>query len=258
METFHMHFSQEERPFVQTVEKTIARVAERDLTHLTDFLDPRQLQIVRGLTNRHPDVQFVSFGGYPDAERCRGLMLPAYQTAEDWDWELSVVRISPESSGTVLTHGDYLGALTGLGVKRSKYGDISITDTCADIILTTEMSGFVLLNLTHVARAKVRTAEVALSSFTPPAVDFEERTFTVASPRLDAVLSDAMRLSRAKVLDPIRAGKVQVNWRQVSDPSWQLAEGDVVSMRGFGRFRILEMEGVSKKGRLFVKIGKYM
>ncbi|MNG13625.1 hypothetical protein D3C84_973130 [compost metagenome] len=75
--------------------------------------------------------------------------------------------------------------------------------------------------------------------------------------RMDGIVSDVFRLSRAKVLLPIQAGRCRVNWKLEEDPSKPLKEGDMVSMQGFGRFKVLEVEGVSKKGRIRVKIGKF-
>ena len=82
-------------------------------------------------------------------------------------------------------------------------------------------------------------------------------SLSVASMRLDGIVSDVCRLSRAKALVPIQAGRCRVNFKTESDPSKPLKEGDVVSLQGFGRFRVLEVEGVNKKGRTRVKIGKY-
>ncbi|MNI61845.1 hypothetical protein D3C73_1171350 [compost metagenome] len=75
--------------------------------------------------------------------------------------------------------------------------------------------------------------------------------------RMDGIISDVFRLSRAKVLVPIQAGRCRVNWKQEEDPSKPLKQGDVISLQGFGRFKVIEVEGVSKKGRIRVKIGKY-
>ncbi|MNF02421.1 hypothetical protein D3C80_2015610 [compost metagenome] len=81
---------------------------------------------------------------------------------------------------------------------------------------------------------------------------------TVASLRLDGIVSDVYRLSRSKVLIPIKAGRCRINWRTEEDPSKNLKEGDIVSLQGFGRFKVLELDGVTKKGRFRVKIGKFV
>jgi RNA-binding protein YlmH len=86
----------------------------------------------------------------------------------------------------------------------------------------------------------------------------EPLDLTVASLRLDGISSDVFRLSRSKILIPIKAGRCKVNWRIEEDPSKVLAEGDIVALKGFGRFKVLEVEGITKKGRTRVKIGKFV
>lgn len=258
MDSHLVHYQAEERQFVQNLEHGVLRARDRHAPYLTDFFDPRQLQLAQIVAGRSKELTFHYYGGYAKAERCRGLFLPDYLTPVDEDWEMTVLRMEPHDPLQTLQHGDYLGALTGLGVKRSKYGDISVRDTYADLILTRELCTYVELHLTHVGRTRVHTSEVSFAEFSVPEVRMEERTFTVASPRLDAVLSDAVKLSRAKILEPIRGSKVQVNFRSIENPAYEVAVGDVISLRGFGRIKILEMNGLSKKGRLFVKIGKYL
>ena len=53
-------------------------------------------------------------------------------------------------------------------------------------------------------------------------------------------------------------GRCRINWKVEEDPSAPLKEGDVVSMQGLGRFKVLTVEGVTKKGGIRVKIGKFI
>ncbi len=85
----------------------------------------------------------------------------------------------------------------------------------------------------------------------------ETMDITVASLRLDGICADVYRLSRSKVLAPIKAGRCRVNWKVEEDPSKSLKAGDVVSIQGFGRFKVMEQDGMTKKGRCRVKIGKF-
>ncbi len=82
----------------------------------------------------------------------------------------------------------------------------------------------------------------------------EQRTVSVASLRVDALVSGVFRLSRAKASEAIRGGKCRVNWKVVEDPSRTLEEGDTVSLRGWGRFRVDAVEGKTKKGRFLVRV----
>jgi RNA-binding protein YlmH len=83
------------------------------------------------------------------------------------------------------------------------------------------------------------------------------KTDTVASLRLDAVLCTAFGLSRTKAAELIEAGRVNLDYHPCIQPAKELNEGALLSVRGLGRAKLLETGGVSKKGRIFVRIGVY-
>jgi RNA-binding protein YlmH len=123
--------------------------------------------------------------------------------------------------------------------------------------MTEDISDYLHLNLQQVHRVHVQTEILPLQLFQPSRETLEEMSLSVASLRMDGIASDVFRLSRAKALLPIKAGRCRVNWKVEEDPSKPLKEGDLVSMQGFGRFKVLRVEGTSKSGRLRMKIGKY-
>ena len=87
--------------------------------------------------------------------------------------------------------------------------------------------------------------------------DLAEKTDTVASLRLDAVICAAFGLSRANIAELIADGRVQLDHQVCLQPAREVKEGAVLSIRGLGRAKLLETGGVSRKGRLFVRIGLY-
>lgn len=253
----YSHFRPEERPLVQKLEEWIEHVATYHTVKRTDFLDPRQAYILQTLVNRNPDTKVTWFGGYEGAERKVGYITPDYIIPAMEDAEISAISIEGDNRFLELDHGDYLGAILGLGIKREKIGDILVHDEGCHLITVKEISVYLQTHLHQVHRLAVTTGELSLDKLIVPEKQLEEIEFTVASLRLDAVASDAYRLSRAKILPPIQAGRLKVNWKPVTDPSTPLAEGDVVSFKGFGRFELLQVEGPTKKGRIRVKIGKF-
>jgi len=99
---------------------------------------------------------------------------------------------------------------------------------------------------------------VPLSELRVVPVVLQETVLSAASLRLDAVAGDAFRLSRAKIAELIRAGRARVNWKTEDDPSAPLREGDIVSLKGYGRIKIVGVEGTSRSGRTLVRIGKFV
>ncbi|GIP16710.1 RNA-binding protein S4 [Paenibacillus montaniterrae] len=256
---FYSHFHPEERAFVDRAQEWIERSAELHELRRTDFLDPRQQFIISTLCSRNGMVNIRFDGGYEAAERKRALIAPDYRDLEYEDAELSVLQVTSQAEKFhELDHGDFLGALLGLGIKRDRIGDIHLHDSFCHIVVADQMSQFLDISLRQVHRLHVLTDVLPIDKLQPVQQRLEELSFTVASMRLDGIASDAYRISRSKIVDPIKAGRCRVNWKAVEDPSAQLQAGDVVSIKGLGRFKVLEVDGVTKKGRIRVKIGKYI
>ncbi|MFD1955179.1 RNA-binding protein [Paenibacillus thailandensis] len=253
------HFHPDEKPFVDRAWEWIERSARQHELRRTDFLDPRQAKILEMLANREPDVQIALNGGYPDAERCRAVIAPDYRDLSDEPAGLALLQVHvPGGSGLELDHGDYLGALLGLGMKRDRIGDIHVHEDFCHIVVAEEIADYLNVHLRQVHRAQVLTDLLPIERLKPAQAKLEEMSLSVASMRLDGIASDVYRISRTKIVEPIRAGRCRVNWKTEDDPSEPLKAGDVVSIKGLGRFRVLETEGMTKKGRIRVRIGKFI
>ncbi|TMV46646.1 RNA-binding protein [Paenibacillus mesophilus] len=255
----YSHFHPDEHRFVDKAQEWIERAARHHAVKQTDFLDPRQGFIVQSLANRYGDVQIRFDGGYERAERKRAIIAPLYRDIGSDDAGIGLLSVTSEDSRfEQLEHGDFLGALLGVGIKREKIGDIHVGDSGCHCLIASEIIDYVHLNLQQVHRVHVLTETLPLHHLQAVSQTLEEMNLSVASLRLDGIVSDVYRLSRAKVLQPIKSGRCKVNWKPEEDPSKPLREGDVVSFQGFGRFKLIEVEGETKKGRIRLKIGKFV
>lgn len=253
------HFHPDERQFVDKAWEWVTNAGEYHETKLTEFLDPRQGYILQSLVNRHPDVIVRWEGGSDDAERKRAMVAPDYRDLTGEDMELKVLAItSGEQKFLALEHGDYMGAILGLGIKRGKIGDIHVLEDGCHVVVAEDIADYLSMNLTGVHRINVSTEILPLSGLRSSQVKLETMDFTVASLRLDGIAADVTRLSRSKILAPIKAGRVRVNWKVEEDPSCSLKDGDVVSIQGFGRFKVLEIGSLTKKGRYRILVGKFV
>ncbi|MDF2964463.1 MAG: RNA-binding protein [Paenibacillus sp.] len=256
-DNLYTHFHPDEHRFVDKAAEWVER-AEQHAVKLTDFLDPRQAFILTTLVNRSTDVQVRWNGGHEHAERKRALIAPDYRSLDDEDMGISLIAVtSLDDKLGELDHGDYMGSILALGMKREKIGDIHVTDAGCHFLVASEVADYMRLNLQQVHRVHVQTDLLPIERLQASPTKLEEVSLSVASLRLDGIVSDVYHLSRAKVLIPIKAGRCKVNWKPEEDPSKPLRSGDIVSLQGFGRFKVLDIEGVTKKGRFRVKIGKY-
>jgi RNA-binding protein YlmH len=244
------HFRKEELPFVERALEMLTLVERRQSMRLTDFLDPRQLSIFHSLSSQVQGVTVSANGGYEGAERVRALLSPDYFAVEPADFRLALLHIQADQRFLTLEHRDVMGALLNVGLKRDKFGDMIAGPEGCYAVVAEEVADFVCSQVTHIHRVPVQIERISWEEFQPPAAKYAEKTITVPSPRVDAVVGEVYHLSRAKALVPIRAGKLKVNWKVVDDPAHQLQAGDMISLAGFGRFRVLDVSGPTRSGRM--------
>ena len=208
---------------------------------------------------RAPEAAGFSFqltGGYEHAER---KILAAGNEAEMGPPELPVcvIAVAPKSEkyAEELTHRDYLGAILGLGIGRSLIGDILVRDRRAWFFCLRSAADLIVSSLTQVRRTTV-TAEAVTADVPELQPRYAPVRVNVASERLDAVISAFTNLSRGQTDKLFAAGKVFVNGRMITDRSGRLKEGDVFSVRGFGKAVYDGIVYETKKKRLQVSLRK--
>lgn len=245
--------SGEDRVLLANVLDRAGRALARGVPLHTDFLTPAQLASARVLLRLSglPEPAYAVLGGYGGAERNILFFLP------DWVDPSEVEAYSPIRCLRAvfreedrLDHRDLLGSLMGLGIVREKIGDILVSPGSADLMVLDSVETFLLQNWSTAGRAKLTVRALDAQDAQVPEASFREVRETVSSLRLDAVASGAFRLSRGKTADLIRGGHVQVNWLPCTKPDHILSEGDTVSARGFGRFVLSQVGGLTRKGRI--------
>ena len=82
--------------------------------------------------------------------------------------------------------------------------------------------------------------------------------FGIATGTLDAVAAAAFSISRGKAAELIAAGRVNLDHVPCLKPDKPVAEGAVLTARGFGKAKLKEVGGLSKKGRTGITIERYL
>jgi RNA-binding protein YlmH len=155
-----------------------------------------------------------------------------------------------------LTHRDYLGALLNLGIERCKIGDLAVQETNCLIFCQETLADYICDNFTKVRHTFVKVTPMELDKFNYKP-ELTEATGSVASVRLDAILSIAFPLSRSKLVGYIEGGKVFVNGKLIVNNGYRLKEQDIISVRGMGRIIYDGVLSETRKGRYLVRIFKY-
>ncbi|WP_040286924.1 RNA-binding protein [Sporosarcina koreensis] len=256
MDGILQHFRKEEQPFVELVQDWVREVEDLYSPKLTGFLDPRERFIVQSVV-RGSGLLTAEHGGFQEAERKRLLLYPDYYAPTEEDFQIAVFAIRYAAKFVTLEHPAILGSLMGLGLDRSKFGDIRLEGEAAQFAAASEIGAYLEANFTSAGKAKVRLEEVGTpEEYIETDEEWTEETRIVSSLRLDTVLSSLLNSARQKSASYITGGKVKVNWRVVEQPSFELNESDVLSVRGYGRFKVIAIEGRTKKDKIRLVAGK--
>ena len=201
-----------------------------------------------------------AFGGYEGAERQMLIFLPDYlDEAALYDEDAPIVCLRAEFyEGDCPSHRDFLGALMGAGIGRETLGDICIDKSSCDFLVTAQIAPYILQNLTSAGRTKLHIHPVSLTQMQIPEPEIKEIRDTLASLRLDSVISSGFRIGRSLASQYICAGKVAIDGLPCEKPDKIVSEGAKISLRGSGKIKLASVNGQTKKGRISVVIHRYV
>lgn len=252
----YQHFRPEEKDFIDQVINWKNNVERTYTPKLTDFLDPREQQIVKLLVGESSDIKSEFFGGADSSERKRALILPDYLTASDVDFQISLYEVAYPSKFITIEHPQVLGSLMSIGLKRGKFGDILINEKQIQLFVSRDVEDYIEMQLNSIGKASVHLHPLPLEQALNVYEEWLEEELTLSSLRLDTAISGIHHVSRQKSQIFIQQGLVKVNWTLIENPSFELREGDMISVRGYGRSKILSIEGKTKKEKWRIRIGK--
>ncbi|MDR6997980.1 RNA-binding protein [Neobacillus niacini] len=252
----YQHFRPEEREFIDQVLHWKDYVESLYSPRLTDFLDPREQHILKMLIGENGSIQYRLFGGNSGVERKRALIIPDYYSENPDDFQIALFEIEYPGKFVTIEHPKVLGTLMSLGLKRGKFGDILFEDERVQFFASKEIGEYIKMNLQSIGRATVRLKEMELEKAISSKDEWVETETTVSSLRLDTVVSGIHHLSRQKSQLLIGQGLVKVNWTLTENPSFECDAGDLISVRGHGRVKILSIDGKTKKEKWRIHVGK--
>lgn len=223
------------------------------------FLDMGEQAVLFEMEQELRFVPWTLSGGGPDCER-RMLRFGSEEQlgyGEAFPIRCLAVRPAAPKFADALTHRDFLGALMNLGIERNVLGDIIVRDNTGYVFCEERMAEFLREHLDKVKHTVV-CCEIMRECPAAAAPVFAEEELVVSSARCDAVVAGVYRLSRSRSADLFRDRKVFVNGRQCENHSGILRDGDVISVRGYGKFVFSGVKNDTKKGRIRVAVARYV
>lgn len=230
----------------------------RGIPCYTDFLNLNEQNILHTIEKQLGMVNVIEYGGFELAERKLFCFLaPDSYCEPDFPVEIIKIEVKNVKYSDTLTHRDYLGAILNLGIDRAKTGDIIVDFPDGYVFCKSEIAEYVTANLEKIKHTQVKCTIVEKQEFSVEP-KYKEIQKTVPSIRLDAIIAAAFQGSRSSLSGLIQREKVFVNGKMISSNSYALKEGDIVSVRGEGKFRLKELQNQTKKGRTYVLLQKYI
>lgn len=222
----------------------------------SDFLALNEQAAFQEIEKELPPVHYLMWGGNALSER-KMICFSSEEPIRE-QFPIAVIKICAAhvKFAEKLTHRDYLGAVLNLGIDRCKIGDIMLVDEEACLFVEQSMEEYICSSLEKVKHTNVVCKKVGAD------ITFEQRykeiSGTVQSVRLDAVISIAFKNSRSQLISMISSGRVFVNGSLITNNSFRLKEGDIVSVRGMGKFLYEKEQDVTKKGKIRILLRKYV
>ena len=224
----------------------------------TCFLSPREQEMANYLFGCPEGLHF--FGGYPDAERKMLVHLPDYleESALYEEDSPCICLRAAFFQGDSPGHRDFLGALMGAGVARETVGDICVGEGSCDFFVTAEIAPYLLQNFTSAGRTKLHLERIPLTDACIPEPEVKEIKDTLASLRLDSVISSGFRIGRSLAAQYVTSGKAAMDGLPCEKPDKPVSEGTKISVRGLGKIKLVKVNGKTKKDRISVVIHRYV
>lgn len=224
----------------------------------TCFLSPREQSMARYLFGETDGLHF--WGGHDGAERKMLFYLPDYLDVNSFlDSESSLVCLRASFYHTETpTHRDFLGALMGSGIARESIGDICVGASSCDFFVMDTVAPYLLQNFIGAGRTKVTLTQIPVDQANIPEPEVREIRDTVASLRLDSIVSSGFQISRGAAGQYISAGRVSMDGMPCEKADKLVSVGMKISVRGLGKIKLESVGGLTKKGRTGVVIHRYV
>ncbi len=230
--------------------RDMANAFDRGRYSFSPFLGLAEQSDFHREIREYPYLPYTLYGGTEDCERVMLRVGSEDALGYEEPFPICLLEVTPKSKkfADELTHRDFLGAVLHLGLERDTIGDIYIEDNVGYIFCTETVAPFLTENLDRIKHTSV-SVKVLDEVPVLHSQEMEEMRIQASSLRLDLIIAKAYRLSRSDAQELFYSHKVFVDGRLCENTSHTLQPGQTVSVRGFGRLKLKEIQGLSRKGK---------
>ncbi|MDR2655410.1 MAG: RNA-binding protein [Oscillospiraceae bacterium] len=245
----------EDKPLLSRADDLIRLAGKYGDPRFAGFLDERQQAVLKNYFRSLRFENFCFYGGYPEAGRVfAAVWADSPPVPESFPVQAVTFFYRKEEN---LSHRDFLGAMLGFQLKKESVGDILVSPGRTVAFLTRRAAELVKNEFSKVGRAAV-SVEMGCAGELPAARPMLAGEYVVSSRRLDCIVAAVAAKSRGAAAQFIRSSMVSVGFLPCGEISKEVADGDILSLRGYGRYLFRGVISQTKKGRLRVGVDKYI
>ncbi len=234
---------------IRKLDEGIRRYERNYISIPFGFYKPDEINVIEKYLGN--TIPYSIFGGYPESLK-KYLVIGEIEDENEYI-SCMCAKFNPKFNN--LTHPDVAGAVFNLGIDDDTFGDFWVEEDKIYIYVSKEIASFIEFELTGISRVTVKFGEC---EFKDQTFKFQTMKYNVSSLRLDTVVSAIIRKSREKAHDLIVSSRVNVNYQTIEDCSFVCDNNDILSLRGFGRFKIDEISTNPRSGRINLTVSKFM
>lgn len=206
-------------------------------------------------------IKVLKDGYFDDSDRRQIIFLPKFYV-EDYDKNYCLIKITVNTKFKSVEHKDFLGSLLGLKIKRELMGDLIVYKkgelTFGYIPISKKIIDVVTNELTKIGKINCKVEKIEKFDSEKLNYNFDEKFIIVKSLRIDSVVAELTNLARNKAVEAIESGKILIDYSEEKNKSKTVSVGDVITIRGFGKYKIFEKKGNTKKGKERYIVKKYI
>lgn len=238
------------------LDKAIRYEKNHKMTY-TNFLNIYELSKCIKVLNKL-EVAYEIFSINEDFDRKNIVFVPNdVSFSENIDF-IECIKIKADKNAK-LTHRDFMGAMYKSGIKEDFIGDIFAYDNISYVFLMKEIVPFVLSALNKVGKSKVEVEKIDINcdEVRNLSAKLVDKNIVVSSFRVDMILASVYNGSRTVIQQKIERNNLFVNSKQITSVNHILKEGDVVSLKKYGKIKIGEVKSKTKNGNNVLNIKVY-
>ncbi|MGN1433856.1 MAG: RNA-binding protein [Ruminococcus sp.] len=247
-----MYTSDKDELFCSKLDDVANLCYTRQKPYFLPFLSERRQALAEKYLKSIYFENFCFFGGYDKSER--KMLAMCYDDSEP-EFPISALEFRYRNCDK-LTHRDFLGALMSLGIERETVGDILVEDGKTVVFIKSELKDYIFSQISKIGNVGVKIYDADLTKL-PKGRGTEEFSLVVSSLRLDNIVAAVTGLSREKTKSLILTGNVSLNYIQTMNISQSTNVGDVLIIRGKGKYILNAVMGETKKGRIRISLIHY-